>query len=167
MNNALIDYRRSLNLLGFALCAALLGAAAYLEHIQGMEPCPLCILQRVAFAGLGVVLLIAGLHAPRSAAARVYAVLAVAVSAIGVGLSWRHLWLQSLPPDQVPACGPGLGYMMDTLPLMDVLGRVLSGSGECAEVDRVLGVSIPAWTLLAFVVAAVAAVAVNWPARRR
>ncbi|MDZ7810247.1 MAG: disulfide bond formation protein B [Arhodomonas sp.] len=112
-------------------------------------------------------LLLAGLHAPRSAAARVYAVLAVVVSAIGVALSWRHLWLQSLPPDQVPACGPGLGYMMDTLPLMDVLERVLSGSGECAEVDRVLGVSIPAWTLLAFVVAAVAAVAVNWPARRR
>ncbi|MCS4502627.1 Disulfide bond formation protein B [wastewater metagenome] len=167
MTTTLVEHRRGLNLLGFGFCAALLAFAVYLEHVQGLEPCPLCIFQRVTFAALGLVLLVAGLHAPRRGGGRVYAVLGLIIAAAGVGLALRHLWLQSLPPDQVPACGPGLNYMLETFPPMQALQMVLSGSGECAEVDRILGVSIPAWTLVAFVLTGIGGVLVNWPARRR
>jgi disulfide bond formation protein DsbB len=61
------------------------------------------------------------------------------------------LWLQHLPPSEVPECGPGLEYMLDALPFTDVLAKVLHGSGECAEVLwRFLGLSIPGWSLVAF-----------------
>ncbi|WP_018718155.1 disulfide bond formation protein B [Arhodomonas aquaeolei] len=167
MTTTLVDHRRGLNLVGFAFCAGLLAFAVYLEYVQGLEPCPLCIFQRIAFVALGLVLLVAGLHAPRRWGGRVYAVLALLAAALGVGLALRQLWLQSLPPDQVPACGPGLGYMLETFPLTQALQMVLTGSGECAQVDRFLGVSIPVWTLAAFVLVGVGGVLVNWPARRR
>ncbi len=166
MNQLLIDHRRSFNLAGFLACVAFLAIAGYLQFVEGMEPCPLCIFQRVVFAVLALVLLAAGLHAPRGRAARVYGVLSLVTAAAGLALAWRHVWLQSLPPDQVPACGPGLGYMLDAFPLWDALRMVLSGSGECAEVDRFLGVSIAWWTLWTFLFGGIAAAVVNWPARR-
>ena len=92
------------------------------------------------------------MHGPRRTGAIGYAVAQTILGAIGIGLALRHLWIQSLPPDQVPACGMGIGYMLETLPLADVITRTLQGSGECAKVDLVLGLSIPAWTLILFVV---------------
>ena len=143
-------------LLGFAICAALLGFAFYtqLREINPLEPCPLCIFQRVAFAALGIVLLIGGLHAPRGAAARRgYGLLAVLASGIGAAIAGRHVWLQNLPPGQVPECGPALDWMLETTPLHDVVRKVLTGSGECADVDwSLLGLSMPAWSLVWFVV---------------
>ncbi|HVI26372.1 MAG TPA: disulfide bond formation protein B [Xanthomonadaceae bacterium] len=143
-------------LLGFLVCAALLAFALYMQLHGGLEPCPLCIFQRVAFASLGVVLLVAGLHAPRGRAGRgVYGVLALVAALGGVGIAGRHVWLQHLPPDQVPMCGPGLNYLMEAMPLTGVIRKVLTGSGECARVDwSFLGLSMPEWSLLWFVLLA-------------
>ena len=143
---------RLAHLAGFAVCAALMGYALYLQYVLELEPCPLCMFQRVVMSAMGVLFLIAALHGPGRRGAVGYAVAQFAVGAVGVGLALRHLWIQSLPPDQVPACGMGIGYMLDTLPLADVIMRTLKGSGECAKVDLVLGLSIPAWTLILFVV---------------
>jgi disulfide bond formation protein DsbB len=140
--------------------------ALWLQHYQHLEPCPLCIFQRVAMMAIGLVALIAFLHAPASALARrLYAGLVVLAALAGVGVAGRHVWLQNLPPEDVPACGPGLDYWMDTFPLQDVVMKVFKGSGECAKVDwMLLGLSLPSWTLLAFT--GFAAVAV-WQLLRR
>ena len=140
-------------LAGFAACAALLAFALYAQFQLGLLPCPLCIFQRVAFAALGVVFLLAGLHAPRGRGGRAaWGVLALVAAAVGAAIAGRHVWLQGLPPDQVPACGPGLDWMMQTMPVAGVLREVFTGSGECANVDwAFLGLSMPAWSLAWFV----------------
>lgn len=143
---------RPLNLLALAGCFVAMGGALYLQHVVGLEPCPLCIFQRVGvFAVMGV-LIIASLHGPSGIGVRIYGALTALAAAAGGAVSIRHLWLQSLPEDQVPACGPGLDYMMDVFPFQEVLRQVLSGSGECAELDWALfGLSLPGWTLVVFV----------------
>lgn len=143
---------RIANLLGFITCTIMLTAAYYMQYGMGLEPCPLCIFQRGATVGMGLAFLLAFLHGPRSWGRFLYGALVAAFAGLGVVLASRHLWLQSLPPDQVPACGPGLQYMLDTFPLMDAVRMALEGSGECAEVHLVLGLSLPLWTLIAFVV---------------
>ncbi len=139
-------------LAGFAACAALIAFALYGQFQLGLLPCPLCIFQRVAFAVLGLVFLAAGLHAPAGAGARrAWGVLALVAAAVGAAIAARHVWLQHLPPDQVPACGPGLDWMMQTMPVAGVLREVFTGSGECANVDWMfLGLSMPAWSLAWF-----------------
>jgi len=147
----LTDARRG-NLLGFMACLALMGYALYAQHILGLEPCPLCIFQRVAVILLGMVFLVAALHGPGRAGRSVYALLVFAAAAAGAGVAGRHLWLQSLPPERVPACGPGLDYMLEAFPFTEMLQTVLSGSGECAQVDwRFLGLAMPAWVLISIV----------------
>jgi disulfide bond formation protein DsbB len=147
--------------------AALLAGAYGLEYLGGMEPCPLCIFQRLVVLGLTVVFLAAALHDPRGDwGSRVYGVLTALVALIGMGIAGRHLWLQSLPPEDVPACGPGLDYMVETMPLTQTLTNVLTGSGQCAEVEPVLGLPIPVWTMAAFVAALVWGLGVNWPRSR-
>lgn len=143
-------------LLGFAVCAALLGFALYTQLRGGLQPCPLCIFQRIAFAALGLVFLVAGLHAPSGAGGRrAYGVLALLAAGLGMAIAGRHVWLQHLPPDQVPTCGPGLDYMLEAMPLSGVVRKVLTGSGECAKVDwTFLGLSMPEWSLLWFVLLA-------------
>lgn len=162
MMDRLPAWRRPLNAAGFALCALSLAFAYYLQFVVGMEPCPLCIFQRVGVFALAFVFLIVALHNPRGWGARVYAALLLLTAAIGAAISLRHLYLQSLPPDQVPACGPGLDYLLDSFPLLDTIRVVLSGSGECAEVDLVLGLSVPAWTLMLYVGLGLAGFLVNW-----
>ena len=149
--NITLPSRRLGYALGFAICAALMGTAFYLQYVSGMEPCPLCMFQRIAVTAMGIVFLIAAIHAPRGRGARIYAFLLLLIGAAGIGLAWRHLWIQSLPADQVPACGMGIGYMFETLPFFEVIEKTLKGSGECAQVDRVLGLTIPLWTLLLFI----------------
>jgi len=142
-------------LLGFLACAALLAYAFYLQLHDGLEPCPLCIFQRVAFAALAVVFLIGALHAPAGRGRRVYGFLALLAAGCGIAIAGRHVWLQNLPPDQVPVCGPGLDYMLDAMPISGVIRKVLTGSGECAKVDwSFLGLSMPVWSLACFVVLA-------------
>lgn len=147
---------RTLFLVGFAACAGLLAYAFYLQLHDGLEPCPLCIFQRVAFAALALVFLIGGLHAPGGASGRrTYAALALAAAAGGIAVAGNHVRLQHLPPDQVPACGPGLDYMLEAMPIGGVIRKVMTGSGECANVDwSLFGLSMPAWSLAWFVLLA-------------
>jgi len=149
-NTSILSTFRARFLLGFLACAGLLGFAFYSQLYLGLEPCPLCIFQRVAFAALGLVFLLGALHAPRGAGGRrAYGVLALLAGGLGIAIAARHVWLTTLPPDQVPACGPGLDYMLDAMPLTGVLRKVLTGSGECAQVDwQFLGLSMPAWSLI-------------------
>lgn len=140
--------------------------ALFAQYVLEMEPCPLCIFQRFAVIAMGVLFLIAALHGPARVGSRIYAILLALVSLAGSGVAGRHVWLQNLPKDQVPSCGPGLDLMLDMLPIMEVLSTVLSGSGECAEVSwRFLGLTIPGWTLVALVVLGIYAIWVNWPVR--
>lgn len=140
-------------LLGFLACAGLIGFALFSQFQWGLEPCPLCIFQRVAFAALGVVFLLGALHGPSGRAGRAaWGVLALVAAVAGLVVAGNHVRLQMLPPDQVPACGPGLDYMMEMLPVTGVIQKVMTGSGECADVDwSFLGLSMPAWSLVWFV----------------
>ena len=156
-------------LFGFAACAALLAYAVFAQYGQMFEPCPLCIFQRVAMAAVGVVGLLAAIHNPRSAGGRkAWGLLAFLLAAVGAGIAGRHVWLQHLPADQVPACGPGLSYMIESMPSwLDVVKKVLHGSGECAEVNWTLwGFSMPEWTLLCFVLLAAGALSAGFRRRR-
>ncbi|MFU8927879.1 disulfide bond formation protein B [Acinetobacter puyangensis] len=126
--------------------------ALYLEHVQGLNPCPLCIFQRVGLIAMGLIALIALLHNPRKSwLKRGYALLSSLAIGWSAGVAARHVWLQHLPKDQVPSCGPGLNYLVEALPFKQVLQQVLTGSGECAEIDwSFLGQSLPFWSLLFF-----------------
>lgn len=157
--------RRPVNLAAFAACALMLGFAYYLQYARGMEPCPLCMFQRVGILVVGLLFLVAAVHNPPGWGARVYGALIVLAAATGGAISVRHLWIQSLPADQVPACGPGLTYLLNYFPLLDAIKAVLQGSGECAKVDKVFGLAIPAWTLMAFMGLGAAGLLVNGFAR--
>lgn len=145
---------RLLNLYGFMLCiGSLLFAIFYLEKILYLDPCPLCVLDRVVLVALGAVFFIAFLHNPRSLFAKVYGTICVILCLVGILLSGRHIWLQNLPKDQVPECGPDIYYMIDTLPIFEVLKSILSGSGSCADISwTFLGLTIPQQTLLLFII---------------
>jgi disulfide bond formation protein DsbB len=135
----------------FVVCAGLLGVAFYMEHVMGLEPCPLCWLQRFGFMGVGLVSFVAALHGPRQLGVRIYGLLLAVTAGAGLGTAGRQLWLQNLPADQVPACGPSVEYMLDVLPLAEVLTTALRGTGDCAAVVwRFLGLSIPGWTAVFF-----------------
>ncbi|MDQ3289487.1 MAG: disulfide bond formation protein B [Pseudomonadota bacterium] len=144
---------RNLFLFGFLACAGLLAYAIYTQLHAGLEPCPLCIFQRVAFAALGLVFLIGALHAPKgNVGKRTYGVLAGMAALVGIAVAGNHVRLQNLPADEIPSCGPGLGYMMEVMPVTGVIRKVMTGSGECAKVDwSFLGLSMPVWSLLWFV----------------
>jgi len=144
---------RTIFLTGAAICLALIGAALYFQYVMGLDPCPLCILQRICVIALGVVWLGAGLHNPGSIGVRVYGAMTVAIAAIGTGVAGRQVWLQHLPADQVPACGPGLEYTLETFPMREALGIILRGSGDCAEVNwTFLGLSMAGWMLVIFAI---------------
>lgn len=143
---------RPANLLGFLACAALLGYAYYAQFVLHLDPCPLCIFQRVGIFATGIVFLIAAVHGAKAWGRRVYAALIALAAAATIGVAARQLYIQSLPPDAVPTCGASLRFMLKVLPLKDVLVKVLSGSGECAKIDwRFLGLAMPAWVLIAAV----------------
>lgn len=159
--------RRSLNVLGFLICASGLGYAYYAQFVQGFEPCPLCIFQRLALAAVGLVFLAAAVHHPRDWGAKVYGVLIDLVATVGAVIAARHIWLQHLPPEEAPRCGPGLDYMLQTFPLGETLREVLTGSGECATVNwSLLGLGIPTWNLLLFLGLGTIGLLGNWRLRR-
>lgn len=142
---------RPLFLLLFLFCCGLMTYGFYLEYVEGLEPCPLCMTQRVCFVWCGAFGLLAFLHNPASMGVRVYAFFVLLGGLSGAGFASRQLWLQSLPADQAPACGPSLEYMFDVLPFTEALKTLLMGDGNCAEVVwRFLGLSMPGWTLICF-----------------
>lgn len=158
--------RRLGNGLGFLACVLLMGYALYAEHVLGLTPCPLCIFQRVAVIALGVVFLIATLHNPGRIGARIYGGLAGIAAVAGIGIAARHIWIQAQPPGTVAACGADLDYLMDILPLTEVVAKVLTGSGECGKIDwTLLGLSMPWWVAISLGVLLVWALATNWSNR--
>ena len=143
--------QRMLFVYGLALCVALMLTALVLQYSLELEPCPLCILQRLCVIALAVVMLIGALHDPAGGGRKVYGAAVLLIAVAGVVVAGRHVWLQYLPADQVPECGPGLQYMLDAFPLNETLAMVFTGSGECAEVQwTFIGLSIPEWTLMIF-----------------
>ncbi len=132
-------------------CVLLLAFGLYLEHQLGLEPCPLCIVQRVLFLLVMAAAAGAAWQRPDSLGERLWAAGLTLSATIGAASAARQLWLQNLPPTEVPPCAPGLNYMLEVLPLRDILPLLLAGDGSCAEVQwRFGGLSIPAWSLLAF-----------------
>ncbi len=148
-----IPSKRVLNLAGFLICAGMMAYALYAQYQLDLDPCPLCILQRIAVIGMGIIFLLLVLHNPRPGWARHSYLGLFGLSVLGgIIVAGRHVWLQHLPPDEVPTCGPGLGYLLDTFPLGDALKKVFRGSGECATVDWLfLGLSMPEWLLIAII----------------
>jgi disulfide bond formation protein DsbB len=141
--------RRVLNLLGFLCCAGLLGYAWYAQGVLGVEPCPLCIFQRLGVAAMGLAFLAAWLHAPRGWGSRVYGALVVFAALTTMAIAARHVWIQHLPEGAVPACGAGLKFLLEEFPLAEVVRKVLSGSGECHQVNwTFLSLAMPTWVLL-------------------
>jgi disulfide bond formation protein DsbB len=137
-------------------CAGMLGYALYAEHVLGLEPCPLCMFQRVAVLLLGLVALAAALHAPGALGTRLYGCGGFLAAGLGAAVAGRHVWLQSLPKDQLPSCAPPLDFMWNNFPFGQMLKTVLMTSGECANIDwQFLGLSMPVWTLLCFLTLAV------------
>ena len=135
----------------FTVCIGLLGFGLYLEHAVGLEPCPLCIFQRVAYIVIGLLALIAAIHNPQKLFENIYTGLILITSLCGAGIAGRQIWLQHLPEDKIPECGPGLEYMLDAFPFTDALRMILSGSGECAEVQwTFLSFSIAEWSIVCF-----------------
>ncbi len=142
---------RWLYLAGALFAGGLIGFALFLQYVMHQDPCPLCMVQRVVFIAMSVLFVIAMLHGPKRSGERVYAMLLVLLSLTGVAVASRHIWIQNLPKDQVPACGPGLDYMLDTMPLSNVLKQLMHGSGECAEKGwTFLTLGIPQWSLLCY-----------------
>lgn len=161
--------RRTINFAGFAACAGMLAFALYAEKVMKLEPCPLCMFERVGVALLGIAFLLAALHHPRgTAGARGYSALIALATLVPVGIATRHVYIQSLPPGTVPSCGATLDYMLEVFPLLEVVRQVMTGGGECAKIDwTLLGLSMPAWVLAASLGLGLAGVIANWRSESR
>ena len=152
---------RWLYLLGALVISGLFGAALYLQYVLHQEPCPLCMIQRVVFIVLGVLFFIAFLHNPKRTGAKVYAALIGLFTLAGMGVAGRHIWIQHLPKDEVPACGPGLNYMLENFPMSEVLQELMHGSGECAKKGwTFLTLGIPEWSMIWYVLLGALAIAI-------
>ena len=132
-------------------CAGLLGFGYYLQYFDHQDPCPLCLVQRGFYYGVIAVFAIAALHGPKKTGHAVYCAVAAVLALGGFGVAARQVWLQHLPADQVPACGPDLYFMLENFPLARTLEKLFMGTGQCAEVNwRLLGLSIAEWSLAWF-----------------
>jgi len=152
-----------LALIALLLAGAMVGGAQFMEHVIGLDPCPLCLMQRLWTMLAGACVLAGLAHNPRLLA---YPVIATVCTVVGAAFSIRQLWLQSLPADAVPACGPDMAYMIDAFPVSEILKAMTWGTGNCAEVTwSLLGISIAGWALLGFI--ALAAVLGAWIASLR
>ncbi len=141
--------RRVVNLAGFLACAAMMAFALYAQYVLLLEPCPLCVFQRIATILLGIAFLLAALHNPGRLGGRLYAALILLVAGCGVAVAGWHVYLQNLPADEVPGCGPGFEYIMNNFALFDAMELIFKGSGECADVVwRLLGLSMPTWVII-------------------
>lgn len=141
---------RTINLIIFLGCVFLMLVGAFLEHVMKLPPCPLCITQRAFIVLTGLLAFAAFAQNPKRKGQRLYAILGIAAALGGAYISAHHTWLQSLPADQLPACGPGLAYMFEVFPMMEAIELLFKGDGTCGTVHLIFGLSIPVWTLVAF-----------------
>jgi disulfide bond formation protein DsbB len=138
--------------LGALICALLLSFGYFLQYVKGLDPCPLCLVQRGFFYGVLATFLVAAVHAPKGRGRIFYGIVAALFAAGGAAAASRQVWLQHLPADKVPQCGPDLFFMLENLPLATTLQKLIAGTGECAKVDwTFLGLSIAEWSLAWFV----------------
>ena len=152
---------------GFLVCAALLAFAYYVQFDLGIEPCPLCIFQRIAFILIGLVFLVGAMHGPQARGRRAYGLLALVAAAAGVAIAARHIWIQHQPPDPLVGCAPNLGYMLETFPISKTLKMAFTGHADCSEVSWAwLGLSMPEWTLICYVLLGAGAVWAGFRQRR-
>lgn len=144
----------------FLACAGLLGFGLYLQYGYGLEPCPMCIMQRYAFVAVALAALGGALHAPRGVARHAYAGSLALISLLGGGIAAWQSWLQRFPPE-MPECGPGLEYMLGSFPLTQALPMIFRGGGDCSVIEwAFLGLSIANWSLIAFLLVFSAAIAI-------
>jgi len=150
--------------LGFLFCSGLMGYALYTQYFLNLEPCPLCIFQRLAVIAMGIIFLACSLLKPMSNLSKlISSTLFVISGTFGVSVASRHVWLQNLPSDKVPGCGPGLDFMMSTFPINEVFEMVFNGSGECANVDwSFLSLSMPAWVIICSLFMMIYAIWINY-----
>lgn len=142
---------RSGYVLGFLISFGLVGFALYIQQKHHLEPCPLCISQRIAFMGVGVLFLIAALHNPGAVGRKIYGLLQVFAAVTGIGIAARHAWIQANPDKVMAECGAGFDYIMETFPLKKALDLIFKGTGECSAIDwTLLGFTIPQLSLIAF-----------------
>ena len=155
--------RRQLNLAGFAVCAALLGFALFVQHGLGVAPCNMCILQRIAVGALGLALLAAAVHDPADGGARLYGALIALTGLVGAALSARHVWMQMQPAGSLPSCGADFYTLLGMLPPWEVVTKILRGGGDCQAIGwSLFGISMPGWLLLAVTVISLAGVVANF-----
>jgi disulfide bond formation protein DsbB len=151
MKNNTFKSIRLLMFIGFLLTVAMMGTAFFFQYVLYLDPCPLCSAQRGVVIVMGIIFLIAFLQGPKTWGKNIYGLLLTLASLTGLLIAGRHTWLQHLPPDKVPECGPGLDYWMDHLPAVEIIQNIFKGSGECAQVVwTFLGFSIPEWSIVAF-----------------
>ena len=152
---------RWLYLAGALFAGSLMGFGLFLQYVKHQDPCPLCMVQRVIFIAIFIVFALAAVQGPGRIGERIYAAVLVLLSLSGVGVASRHIWIQHLPKDQVPSCGPGLDYMLETMPIADVLKQLMHGSGECAAKGwTFLSLGIPEWSLLCYIALGIGAIVV-------
>jgi len=143
---------RQIHLIIFLLVGLLLGYAAYSIKVLGLEACTLCITQQFFYCLIGVSSFIAFLHNPHIRASRLYSFFIALFAIAGTWISGRQVWLQGLPEDEVPLCGPPLEYIIDVFPFADVVNALFMGDGNCAEIPwQFIGLSMAGWSLIFFV----------------
>ncbi|HEY3326000.1 MAG TPA: disulfide bond formation protein B [Novimethylophilus sp.] len=145
--------------LGFLAAFGLVALALYLQVRDHLEPCPLCISQRIAFMALGTTFLIAALHNPSGIWRKVHGALQFAVAAVGAGIALRHIWIQNHADEVMAECGAGFDYIFERFPFKKAMELVFKGTGECSAIDWTLfGLTIPQLSLIAFSALAVYAI---------
>ena len=127
---------RSINLASFGICLfSLIIAKYYFEEFLGLDPCYLCITQRVFLLLAGIIFLISTIHNPKNLFKKVYSYVAIFFCSAGAYFSIKQLYLQSLPEDQVPQCGPPVEYLLETFSGFEVISMLVQGDGNCAKVQ--------------------------------
>ncbi len=147
-------YSRKISLFAFLTCIGLLSIAMYLQYSLGLQPCPLCVIQRICIALLALIFMIGSLYIPRSRITRwIYSILTVFFASLGSLTALRHIWLEHQPAGSVPSCSASLDYMLQNFPMSQTLIQLFNGSGDCAQVTwQFLTLSIPGWTLIFFAI---------------
>lgn len=154
-------------LFGLLACVALLAYAIFEQFQMGIEPCPKCIFQRIAFIAMGVFFLLGAVHDPRAAGRRIYAVLVAIAAVAGAVVAVRHVYVQLGPHDPLMGgCGPGLNYLIQSFPIGEAIKKAFMASSDCSEINwTFLGLTMPGWALLWFVFLGVGALWAGFRAR--
>lgn len=149
-------------LLGFLASFGLVAFALYIQQKHHLEPCPLCISQRIAFMFLGLLFLVAALHNPAKTGRRIYGLVHLLAAGTGAIIASRHIWIQANPDKVMAECGAGFDYIFDTFPMKKALDLVFKGTGECSTIDWTLfGITIPQLSLICFVALAIYALVLS------